>query len=280
MAAGHMMYRHQTWAGIIAGVSAILIQGSAFAQTSPHGKLAIGCENCHTSTSWTELAQPMKFDHGKTEFPLVGQHASVQCRSCHGTLVFAEAKKERACGDCHKDVHRGELGATCERCHTTQSWLVPDMPQRHARTRFALVGRHLTAPCRACHVNEQKYEYVAVATDCYSCHRVQYEGTTVPSHRAVGFGTDCGTCHSMSAMRFEGSFDHNTTGFPLVGAHASQPCSACHAGSRFTSSSTQCYGCHQADFTAAPNPKHTGFSTDCTTCHTMTAWQPATFDHS
>jgi hypothetical protein len=250
----------------------------ALGQSSPHGKLEVACEDCHTATSWKELSRSMKFDHGKTGFALAGQHGQVACKQCHETLVFSEAPSK--CGDCHKDVHRGELGSTCERCHGSQSWLVPDMPQRHAQTRFPLVGMHQTAPCRACHVNEQKYEYVNVATDCYSCHRTEYEATTVPPHRTVGFGTDCESCHAMTAMRFEGSFDHATTGFALVGAHATVPCASCHTGTRITALATQCMSCHQKDFVSAPDPKHTGFPTDCTTCHTMTAWQPASFDHS
>ena len=259
-------------------IAACMGSGQVWSQTSPHGKLEIPCQDCHTASSWTELASPMKFDHRKTKFPLSGQHTAVACKQCHGTLVFASSASQ--CTDCHKDVHRGELGTNCERCHGPQTWLVPDMPQRHAQTRFALVGRHLTAPCRACHVNEQKYEYVAIPTDCYSCHRSEYEATTAPAHRAVGFGTNCETCHSITAIRFEGTFDHSTTGFVLVGAHAAQPCAACHTGNRFSNTAAQCVSCHQQDFRAATNPNHTGFSTDCASCHTMNLWQPATFDHS
>jgi hypothetical protein len=40
--------------------------------------------------------------------------------------------------------------------------------------------------------------------------------------------------------------------------------------------------CHQPDFTRAQTPNHTQaqFPTTCATCHTTTAWQPATFNHS
>ena len=272
-----MKFRLKTYATAVAVILAVACT-SGFGQESPHGEISVACEDCHTSTSWKQLASPMKFSHDRTKFALRGQHEQVQCVDCHASLTFTGAAT--GCGDCHKDVHRGELGANCERCHSPQSWLVPDMPQRHVQTRFALVGRHLTAPCRACHTNEQKYEYVSVPTECYNCHRVQYDATTVPSHRAVGFGTDCASCHSMNAMRFEGSFDHNKTGFALVGAHAAQQCSACHTGNRFVAMSAQCVNCHQQDFTTASNPKHTGYPTDCTSCHSMNAWHPATFDHN
>jgi hypothetical protein len=40
--------------------------------------------------------------------------------------------------------------------------------------------------------------------------------------------------------------------------------------------------CHQKDYAATTNPNHTAarFPTTCETCHTITAWRPAKFDHS
>ncbi len=45
---------------------------------------------------------------------------------------------------------------------------------------------------------------------------------------------------------------------------------------------TACAQCHQNDFNGTTNPNHVtgGFPTLCATCHSTTAWQPATFDHS
>ena len=322
------------------------------AQTSPHGDLAIPCMRCHTTASWTEVRSPLLFDHDSTGFALRDQHKDVPCDQCHKSLVFTKTPTQ--CANCHEDVHRGELGALCERCHSTKSWLVPDMRQRHAQTRFTLLGAHMTAPCQACHTNEQKFEFVNIPVDCYGCHRADYDATTSPAHRASGLGTNCIDCHSPSAPSWPANFDHASTGFALVGAHVATPCVQCHTGGQFKKVSTQCdachhvqfmataapnhvsagfstdctqchnsisyqqstfnhattrfpltgahatvnpctachisspwsaqstacVNCHQADFTATNNPPHTGFSTDCTSCHTVTAWQPATFDHS
>jgi hypothetical protein len=43
-----------------------------------------------------------------------------------------------------------------------------------------------------------------------------------------------------------------------------------------------CYGCHAATYTQTTNPKHatTGFSTDCQSCHSQSAWLPSTFNHA
>ncbi len=253
---------------------------SGVAQESPHGDLSIPCENCHTSDSWKPLRSPTIFDHKSTGFPLTGQHASVSCRACHSSLKFRDASTQ--CKDCHLDVHRGELGATCERCHMPQSWLVPDMPDRHSQTRFPLLGAHRAASCRDCHVSQERNEYRGVSTDCYSCHRQQYEATLAPAHVQAGFGTDCVACHTVDALQWGGEFNHAMTGFPLMGAHAAVPCTGCHRGNQFKGTPTQCIGCHQGDFNATTDPAHVagGFSTACASCHTMSAWRPATFDHN
>jgi hypothetical protein len=253
--------------------------GTSFAQTSPHGTLSIKCDNCHTSQSWKEIAYPLRFDHAETNFPLTGQHSLVQCRACHRSLTFARAKS--VCAECHDDVHRTELGTLCDRCHSPQSWLIPDMAQRHSRTRFALIGAHATVSCQLCHTNQQKYEYVGVRTDCFGCHASDYATTTLPNHRTAGFGTDCIQCHSVTALRWETSFDHAQTGFPLQGAHRATPCSECHEGARFRGTPTECVSCHEQDYIAAVSPKHSpGFSRDCAACHTPAAWRPAAFDHN
>jgi hypothetical protein len=58
------------------------------------------------------------------------------------------------------------------------------------------------------------------------------------------------------------------------------PCTGCHGNGVYTGTSTTCIDCHQQEFTSAVNPSHTGFPTDCTPCHTTTAWIPSTFNHT
>ena len=48
------------------------------------------------------------FNHNTTKLPLVGQHIEVNCRQCHPTLIFSEAKTE--CNECHTDVHQATAG--------------------------------------------------------------------------------------------------------------------------------------------------------------------------
>ncbi len=264
--------------GLILALGCFIEAG--WAQTSPHGPLDIPCQNCHTTMGWKPTRSPMLFNHDSTSFPLQFQHGALPCNACHEGMKFGGLSTH--CSSCHEDLHRGELGGQCERCHTPRSWLVPDMPQRHTRTRFPLLGRHLSAPCQACHTNEQKHEFVVVPIECFGCHRVQFDATTVPSHRAAGFSTDCVQCHKPTSLSWGASFDHQLTAFPLLGAHQTAPCIQCHVGNRFRGTPTQCRNCHGSQFTSTTNPNHVaaGFSLDCATCHTTHRWQPATFDHN
>ena len=266
---------------LVAGIFAfILTAAPAQAQQSPHGPLRFACEECHTTQSWTTLRTPLLFNHDSTAFPLRAQHGSATCGGCHSTLKFNETSTR--CIGCHKDIHRAELGALCERCHNPNTWLVPDMAQRHRQTRFPLMGPHLNAPCQSCHVNQQVQEYVGTPVECFSCHRQQYDATAQPAHRQAGFSIDCIQCHVPTSFQWGAGFDHQRTVFPLVGAHQAVPCSQCHTGGVFSGLPLDCFACHQTGFNAVTDPNHVAgnFSHQCLTCHSMIGWRPATFDHN
>ncbi len=66
-------------------VLALLLAISVFAQ-SPHGDdFNIDCSECHQATDWKVQPEKVQFDHSKTSFALVGQHQTINCRSCHAT---------------------------------------------------------------------------------------------------------------------------------------------------------------------------------------------------
>ena len=69
---------------------------------SPHGPLAIPCENCHISSGWRPIRAVPEFDHNKTKYPLRGMHEKVQCIQCHLKPVFTDVGKN--CADCHADI--------------------------------------------------------------------------------------------------------------------------------------------------------------------------------
>ena len=276
----HTTYRRGfAW---FAWLAVLLFAGilSARAQDSPHGPLTIGCESCHKATSWKAVGTGAQFDHARTKFPLKGQHTAAPCRQCHATLRFTDASTN--CRSCHTDIHQGELGSLCERCHSPGSWLVPDMSQRHSRTRFVLAGPHLTLPCESCHRNQQQHKYLGLPVACYGCHKPDYDASASPPHRASGFSTDCLQCHTTSALAWGYGFDHNRTPFTLTGAHPTVPCNKCHANNTFAGTPTECSQCHQLQYASARNPVHSSpsFPLDCQVCHTTSAWSPARYDHA
>ncbi len=136
---------------------------------SPHGKnFKVSCSTCHSAKGWQLDKAIYSFDHARTKFALRGQHEIVNCRECHSTLVFSEAKNE--CNECHTDVHQGTTGVDCQRCHTPASWLVNNITGIHRMSRFPLLGAHTTADCSDCHKSESMVRFDVVGVNCIDCH--------------------------------------------------------------------------------------------------------------
>ncbi len=252
---------------------------SVNAQTSPHGKIQIACEKCHTTDSWKMRPDP-SFDHATTGFALEGRHKTAGCVNCHKELRFA--RQSQLCSSCHVDVHKSELGANCTRCHSLLSWKITDMIQRHQSTRFPLLGRHASLDCKDCHSGASANEFTGAPTTCYGCHRTNFDNSRNPNHAFAGFSTDCSKCHMVNAAQWSGGFDHSLTGFPLTGAHQSVSCISCHKNQVFKNTGQECYACHQSDYQSTTSPNHvTGLlNHQCESCHTTTGWKPSTFSHS
>ncbi len=86
-------------------------------------RLGLECATCHNPNDWLAWT----FDHdAQTSFPLTGAHVGLNCHGCHREPVPASGAISLAstCGSCHRndDVHRGEFGADCAQCHTTESF--------------------------------------------------------------------------------------------------------------------------------------------------------------
>ena len=281
----------RVWGGVFNLIAALLLtfsgfSGSAQAQASagthsPHGNLNVPCQNCHTASGWKPVRAVPEFDHNQTKYPLLGMHRAVTCVQCHVKPVFANVGQR--CQDCHADIHKRQLGANCEQCHTVRGWQVSIQQVQQHNNRFPLTGAHAAVDCDTCHKGVANSKFQTMSTECYSCHAADFKSAT-PSH-TTGFSTTCQTCHSTDSW-LNATFDHNTTGFPLTGAHTVPPrqCTDCHnpKSGNYNITSTACVSCHLQDFQGTTNPNHVsgGFSQTCETCHTTAAWQPATFDHS
>ncbi len=145
---------------------------------------------------------------------------------------------------------------------------------------FALVGRHATAACSSCHVNNV---YKGTPRACIGCHRTTYDRTTNPNHAAAGFPTACESCHSASASTWASSFNHSAI-YPLLGRHLTAACTNCHKNNVYKGTARDCYPCHQANYDAASSPNHrsAGFPTTCDACHKASdsSWNQGTFNHT
>jgi len=167
---------------------------------TPHGPLStdLDCSSCHDARDWK--VDQVEFDHGQSGFPLAGRHASVRCAACHLDLRFDEPRiAADDCASCHADVHQGSLGVECASCHDTESFEARSDPEVHARTSFPLTGSHLLVHCESCHFDDRRPRFDALDTECYSCHRTDYENTRAVDHVGEGFATDCLECHNTVA---------------------------------------------------------------------------------
>lgn len=257
-------------------------QSSFTGTTNPNhaaGGFSHECQTCHTTSAW----RPSTFSHAGTRFPLTGAHLSVACSDCHVNNRYQGLTT--VCYDCHTSNFTattnpnhvaGNFNHDCTMCHSTTSWSGASF--NHAQTNFPLTGAHTSLACLSCHTGNN---YQLVYTDCYQCHQAQYQGVTNPNHVAGGFSHDCTQCHNANSWG-DATFNHNSTNFPLTGAHTTTPCQSCHVGGNYQLTYTDCYQCHQADYQRVTDPNHVagGFSHDCTQCHNTSSWDNPTFNHN
>lgn len=81
------------------------------------GGLGKECAKCHSPNGW----RIWEFDHGKeTGFALSGAHGKLACSDCHKQPAD-QVKLKTDCVSCHAndDVHFGQYGTQCQRCHST-----------------------------------------------------------------------------------------------------------------------------------------------------------------
>jgi Class III cytochrome C family len=226
------------------------------------GQLGTKCAECHSNDNWTGG----HFDHSKTKFSLTGAHQSVSCGGCHLGGQYKSAPK--TCVGCHAtdDVHHGERGSECGKCHATSDWKTAKF-DHEKETGFALLGRHAKIDCVGCHRSGNFKD--KIPKDCYGCHKAD------DSH-AGRFGQKCNDCHDNLVWQ-PVKYDHLArTKFALVGVHAKLDCHTCHtANAAQQKLATDCIGCHRA-----ANPHGLKFKTSCDSCHGQQDWHSEiSFDH-
>jgi hypothetical protein len=250
---------------------------------------ADNCGQCHKPSSFSDVT----FDHARTRFPLTGRHAQATCGACHKPERIGDKTAVRyrplsgACGACHADYHLGQLqrsgpGAAtptrrdCDYCHATDTFKKTSFDHDSARySSYPLQGKHAHVPCAGCHrpvtvALGKTVRYRPLPRRCDACH-VDYHkgdfrglspGATAPASAGE---TRCEPCHvvaSFSTVKFE----HDRTGFRLLGAHQGVTCQACHPKDFRRRVPDTCRGCHR--------DVHAGqLGQRCEGCHEERSWE-------
>src|SRR5262249_15543180 len=132
------------------------------------------CGRCHVRGG----DRTSKFDHALTRFPLQRAHAAINCERCHKPQKLGQSAQcteaikytglDPACLTCHEDVHKGELGAQCGKCHTAGANFKILVFDHNKDSRFALTGFHGIVECDTCHPG-RKYKLGDI--QCVGCHK-------------------------------------------------------------------------------------------------------------
>jgi len=187
-----------------------------------------------------------------------------------------------------KSPHGDSFTVSCADCHKTDGWKVDlkTLSFDHDSTKFPLVGQHRDVNCKDCH---NSLEFAKTETGCNDCHADMHEQTV---------GLECARCHTPNSWVVSNITQlHQQSRFPLIGPHNVADCKDCHTNLipatpvqgtasrlRFDPLGIQCYDCHKDNYLATTKPNHTSsqYSTNCTDCHNINAfeWAGAGINHN
>jgi hypothetical protein len=252
------------------------------------GKFGTDCKSCHNQTSFLlkKAAKLDKFDHDKTDYKLEGKHIEVDCRTCH-KKDLTDALPHKTCMDCHSDKHNGDfdtkksLYPDCATCHKVEAFSPSFFTiEQHNTTKFKLDGAHLAQPCFTCHLKaDKKWVFSNLGTECVSCHTDIHKD--IIDNKYYGENS-CVTCHTTESWQAV-TFNHDSTGYKLVGAHQKASCGGCHIDKTLThvrqafrGLKSQCSLCHED---AHGNQFAKRGITNCEKCHNNETWEMKNFDH-
>lgn len=131
------------------------------------------------------------------------------------------------CASCHTDVHLGQVGESCDRCHAVDGAKFKPVRFSHDAAAFPLTGKHQPLECARCH-RTQVLAYPSgtgtavqlrpLSQDCRGCHEDRHLGQ---------LDAQCANCHSTSAFKMS-AYKHRGFEQFFAGDHGKLPCVACH----------------------------------------------------
>lgn len=248
-------------------------------------KFGSKCADCHNEESFRYQGGMEGFNHGLTNFQLLGKHKTVDCKACHKTR-FTDPLPHKYCSSCHTDYHQGQLvtngvAPDCAKCHSVDGFELSLFTlSDHNKTKFKLDGAHAATPCFECHLQQGgKWSFRKIGETCVDCHKDVHQGSLDLKYYP---GQACQNCH-VSDSWADSRFNHDLTGYQLQGAHARQNCAACHVRDettprviKFRDISPACTTCHE-------NVHDRQFEkngvTNCEECHAFEKWEASKFNH-
>ncbi|MGE5324573.1 MAG: cytochrome C, partial [Actinomycetota bacterium] len=213
----------------------------------------------------------------------LGTGGALKCLDCHGEIRQRLALKQ---GFHAAVVSKESPDKDCVRCHSEHNGenfqLIRWEPSRekfdHAKTGYALEGKHASLQCKQCHnagfiqpplrqlirYKDLNKSFLGLSRSCLSCHKDFHQGQ---------LGRDCQTCHNTNSWKEVTRFDHSRTRYPLTGRHATVACSKCHI-SPGPGLSPKYRGLNFATCSACHADPHKGaFQKSCDSCHTTAGWK-------
>jgi hypothetical protein len=203
------------------------------------GQFGRACGVCHSPTMTFKAASG--FVHPRSPEFFAGRHAGVTCTRCHARTTdmpppgvtssgeTAQAKIPSAtCGTCHADVHLGQVGTACQRCHAVDAARFAPTRFSHESVPFPLTGKHRNAECAKCHPSETTTfpggagtakRLSPVSHECRSCHKDPHLGQV----DAV-----CATCHSTATFKISAYRHPGQEQMFSIATHDKLPCRGCH----------------------------------------------------
>jgi len=239
------------------------------------------CDQCHTTNPGWE---PAAFPIHNSYYELQGAHLiiSSDCAACHGGNYNSTPN---TCFGCHDDQYNQtvdpphlslQFSTDCELCHTQNAWEPSTF--NHDGQYFPIYsGEHQGEweTCSDCHTNPGNYAIFS----CIDCHEHNQPDMDDEHEGVPGYSYNSQACLGCHPTGQGGGFNHNSTNFPLTGAHATTACLECHE-SGYIGTTTICAECHFDDYNQSTNPNHLaiGIPNTCEDCHTTNpGWAPATF---
>lgn len=145
------------------------------------GTFGMDCVPCHDGAD-----RMADFEHDS--FYVLGMaHEDTPCEDCHVDQVFAGTPG--TCVECHEEpeMHAGQFGLDCSRCHNAVAWS-PALLTRH--TFYLDHGADQTLECQTCHM------VTCTENTCYQCHdHTEDQMAMVHLEEGLEDYQNCAECH-------------------------------------------------------------------------------------